>query len=103
MPYNLTSIAENTTGIASFTQGVNNELMSGALGILLLIGLTVVALIAFLQSTGDANKSVAATGFIMFTLSIFLRAVDMIPDLAMFIALIIAAAGIAFAIKKRNV
>ena len=96
MVYNMTSISQNTTGLVTLAQGVNNELMGGALGILLLIGLTAVVIITFFQTTNDPNKSIAAGGFIALTFSLFLRAVDLIPDLALLITLTIAAAAIAF-------
>ncbi len=101
MVYNITSISQNTTGLVTLAQGVNNELMGGSRGILLLIGITAVVMIAFFQQTNDPNKSVAAGGYISFTLSLFLRAVDLIPDIALFITLAVAAAAIAFSSFNR--
>jgi hypothetical protein len=96
MAYNLSGIGENTTGMLSFTQGVNNNLMFGFLGILLLVVISVICYIAFLASTDDAGKSFAATAFIATMLSILLRAVDLIPNLALIICVITLALTLAF-------
>ena len=83
-----------------FTQGVNNVLMFGWLGIFILIGVSVVFLLAFIYKTQDVNKSVSATAFIAFSLSISLRALDLLPDLALYITLIAVAVGIAFSRER---
>ena len=94
--YNLTSIGMNSsTGILGFMQGVNTELMQGYLGTIMLLMITVIALISFLTTTGDTKKSLAATGFILMTLAILLRAIDLIPNIIMFAAIIIAAGALA--------
>lgn len=100
MAYNLTAIATNTTGMLGFTQAVNNELMFGYLGVMLLIGIVGVLFMSFMFSTNDVSKSVAATGFIAMGLSFLLRALSLIPNLAMFITLIGAGAAIAFTWKR---
>lgn len=98
--YNLTSLASNATGILGFVQGVNDILMLGWLGIMLLIGLTTIIFIAFVQTTGDASKSISATAFIAFGLAIFLKMISLIPNLALYITLIVAAVSIAFSWKR---
>lgn len=95
MAYNLTSIVENSTGIATLAQGVNNELMHHTMGILFLIGIVSVMFIGFIFSTNEVKKSMSAAAFVAFGLSLFLRALDLIPNLAIFITLIGAAAAVA--------
>jgi len=100
MPYNLTGISQNGTTVINFVQGVNNNLMAGWLGILFLIGVIIVMFMAFQRSTQDVSKSMAACAFIAFGLALFMRALSLIPDLAMFITLIAAGATIAFTWKS---
>jgi len=94
--YNLTGIAENTTGILTLTQGVNNVLMGGWLGTLFLIGISVVLFGSFMYSTNDTKKSVAATSFLCFGIAFMLRIISLISDTVLFIVFIAAAAAIAF-------
>ena len=96
MTYNLTGASGNISGLLSFTQVVNSTLMGGYLGILLLIVITAICFMAFITATGDARKAFGAASFIAFGCSIFLRAMSLIPDLALFIVLICAAGAIGF-------
>jgi hypothetical protein len=65
-----------------------------------LIGLTVIILTSFIFSTNDVKRSVAATAFISFGLCLFLRAIDLVPDIAIYITLICSAAALAFSWKR---
>ena len=80
--YNLTNISQNMTGLLSLTQAVNDTLMLGWLGTLFLIGIAVVMLLSFLFMTGDVKRSIAATSFLSFGLALFLRALSLVPDMA---------------------
>ncbi len=101
MSYNLTQIATNTTGILGMTQGINEELMFGWLGIILLIGLSAIIFIAFIKTTGNTQKAMTATGFITFILALLLRAMQLITnDLVLFITLIICAGAIAITWRR---
>lgn len=100
MSYNLTAIMANSTGMVGFVQGVNDVLMFGMLGIFLLIGITLLTFIAFIQATNDTNRALAASSFIAFGLAIMLKALALIPSLALYIALILSAGTLAFTFKK---
>jgi hypothetical protein len=100
MPYNLTNMSQNTTGILSLTQNVNDTLMLGWLGTLFLIGVTVIILTSFIFSTNDVKRSVAATAFLSFALCLFLRAISLVPDTAIYVTLICSAAALAFSWKR---
>jgi len=100
MSYNLTSIAANSSDLVTFTQGVNNVLMQGYLGVFLLIGLSIVILIGFIQGTGDVKKSITATSFITFLLSLFLIALNLIPTTAFYIVTVVAGLAIALSWKQ---
>jgi len=100
MPYNLTGISQNTTGLLSLTQGVNDVLLFGYFGIVLMIGLACVLFLSFYFSTKNVSHSAFATCWLSFILALFLRALDLVPDLAIFVTLIFAAASLAFIWKK---
>ena len=51
---------------------------------------------AFMTATGDAKKAIGASSFIGFGSAIFLKAMSLIPNLAMFLCLICFALAIAF-------
>ncbi len=96
MAYNLTGIMSgNETSILTFVQGVNNNLMSGWLGTLFMIGLAFILFISFQMTTGSVRKSAAATSFICFSLSLTLTGLGLMPPLAIFLTLIIAAVAVA--------
>lgn len=100
MPYNLLNASNSTTGLLSLTQSVNDTLMFGWFGSLFLIGVSIVILTSFIFVTNDVKRSVAATSFISFGLALFLRALDLVPDLAIYITLVCAAAALAFSWRR---
>lgn len=102
MSYNLTNISYmmNQSGMIGAVQVVNNDLMRGWLGSLFLIAVAIVVLTSFVYSTNDIKRSIAATSFISFAVALFLRAVSLIPDQAIYITLICCAASIAFSWRR---
>ena len=101
MTYNLTNItASGNGGLLAMTQGVNTTLVGGFLGILILIMLGTIFFMHFMYRTNDPGRSLGASAFICFGLSILLRAVNLIPDMAMFICLIGTAIIIALTFKN---
>ena len=94
MVYNLTFVT-NSTGILQFTQRVNSELMAGWLGTLIIIIIFSILLISILARSNNARQAFAAASFICFGLSMFLRALDLVPNLAIFAFLMMAAFGVA--------
>ena len=92
--YNLTLLS-NSSGILGLAQQVNTNLISGWLGTFWLIGLSAVIFISTMYTTNDAHKAFATTGFISFALSLALVGLGLLPNLALFITLIIAAISVA--------
>ena len=80
MAYNLTGIIANSTDIVTFTQGVNNTLMGGWLGTLLVIGICVILYMGFVFTTDNNRLSAIAALFICSILSILLMAVGLIGN-----------------------
>lgn len=97
MTYNLTGLSENATGIYSLVKGVNDNLMDGYFGIIILIVVFCISLITFLISSEDAGKSLVGASFVLTILSMLFVAVDLVPPLAFGIALfvLVGSAGVA--------
>ena len=100
MVYNLTGIMDNSTTVLGFVQGVNDGLMQGWFATLILIALSVIMFMAFVYSTQDTGKALAAASFISFALSVLLRAMNLVPNLAIYITLVMAAIVLAFTWKN---
>lgn len=97
--YNLTQMA-NVTNFLEFVQNVNTGLMNDLLGVFILISVAAVLIMSFHFSTRDIKGSILATSFICFVLSLLLRALDLVPNLALLACLIICAIAIAFSWKR---
>jgi len=98
--YNLSNITSGNTTLLTFTAGVNNELMHGLFGILLLVGLWVVIFISIMVSSNDAVKATLTSSFIAFLLAFSLAAIGLVPQLAVFIPLIVTAITVAISWGK---
>ena len=99
MPYNISGISSNTTGLLTLVQGVNNELMFGTMGILILIVATAISYMSFIIASGDTGKSMAASSFIAVTFAIILRITGLVSNLTIFIVIIFCAGTMAIANK----
>jgi len=84
----------------TFVQGVNDVLVFGWLGVLLLVGICVVIFGSFIFMTQDTARSMTATSFIAFGLAILLAALNLIPNIALFITLIVAGVTLALTWPK---
>lgn len=100
MTYNLTAVGSNATGALGLFQGVNDHILDGMLGLMILLVVSIVAFMAFLASTGDPKRSILASSFIFFTLSLFFRVAGLVSDTLLFSSLVITAILAALALKK---
>lgn len=100
MSYNLTSISDNMTGGLSFVQGVNSVLMDGMLGVLFLLIVGGISLLTFLSTTNDFGRSLLATAFICFGLSLLLVAMSLIPMFAVWVCVILLGVGFVIVWKQ---
>jgi len=100
--YNLTNItgSGNMTTILSFTQGVNEQLMFGWLGTILLIGIWFVIFISTTVSSNDSIKACLASGFITFALAVSLVALGLASAITLFVPLILTAIVVALSWGK---
>lgn len=94
--YNVSGIVSgNNTGLLTMVQGVSNNLMGGWLGNLFLLGVYVVLLIAFYTNSGDMNRSLMASSFIIFLLSMPLIGLGLVHPWVLLAALIMTGIGVA--------
>jgi len=100
MSYNLTGIISNATGPIGIVQGINSVLMFDLMGIFILMAISIITFVTFIQTTGDTGKAMAATGFIAILLSLMLFAMSLIPHVAFYICLLIGAGAIALSFKR---
>ena len=102
--YNLTGISGNmsgnNTGLLVFTQGVNDVLLGGWLGALLLIGIFAVIYMSTMFTTNSTQQALIVSSFICFSLSIPLVALDLLTPLGMWICLFILIATLFFSWKN---
>lgn len=99
MTYNLSWIA-NSSGILQLVQRVNSELLLGWFGVLLLLAIGTILFLSFTITTNNTRKAAAATSVICFGLCLMLRAISLVPDLAIFVTLILAAITVAVSRKE---
>lgn len=98
--YNLTGLANNSTTIVSFFRDTSNELTFGWLWIFILIAIISIMFIAFLQQTNSTPKAITASSFLGMILAVIMRGLNFIPDLALYIIIVAAAASLAFTWRK---
>jgi len=99
-PHNLTLMG-NSSGIVELMQSVNSNLMQDTFGILLLTAFFLILLLTFVSTTNNGGKSFIAASFATFLISIPLRILGLIPDLALYGVLAIAAFAVAI-VKTRE-
>ena len=99
--YNLTAISGNSTGLLGLTQGVNDVLMFGTLGIFFLLAFSIIVFTTVIYTSGSIQKASLATTFIAFTLSLFLMAMGLLPFFAMMLCLVAAAIAFGFSFLDR--
>ena len=98
MPHNLTYIG-NATDYLTFMQRVNDKLMFGWFGTIMLISITAICFLAFIQTTDDTKKAVMGSSIISFIIALLLRGMGLIPDIVLIIT-ILATAFSLFTWKK---
>lgn len=96
MSYNLTNISSNATGVLDIVIGTNTELMGGWLGILWLIGLSVVILTSLIYTTNDIKKSFLVTSFASAVLSVLLATMGLVPSITVIICIFVCALSVGF-------
>jgi uncharacterized membrane protein len=94
MVYNVTLVA-NSSGVLDFVQNVNTHIMDGWFGTLIMIAFFVIMFGSIMFKTNNARQAFAASSFICFGLSLFLLGLGLIPNLVLFVSLMMAAFAIA--------
>jgi len=78
---------ENMTGLNSMVKATDSVIFNGLLGALLLIGLAAILYILIMKSTNSPQKSILATSFICFILSLMGWALEIVSEKYMWITL----------------
>ena len=94
-PHNLTIAGGNTSSYVAFLQTINTNLLNGMFGTMLLITLFGISFMLSLSLTKSANKSFIFSCFGVFIISVFLRLIELVPDLIMYVCLGLAALSVA--------
>lgn len=95
MTYNFTAFGSESTTATGLFQAVNDHLLMGYFGLMILIGLDVVLFLSFYFSNGDTRRSMLSVAFISFVFSLALAAAQILPTTALFASLVLSAATIA--------
>ena len=96
----MTGLASNSTTVVGFVQGINDNLMMGWMGTMLLISLIIIIYSTFYFTTQDVSRALAGASFISMVFAFLLKLMDLIPGLVLYITIILAAGTIAFTWKK---
>ena len=91
MAYNLSGISGNTTGVLSMVQGVNDVLLFGWFGVLILLAVFFISLISFIMGTQQASKALIGASFVSMVISFLLFIIDLVPSLAVLICVLLFA------------
>lgn len=95
MSHNLTAVTQGNTTMLTFTQGVNEVLMKGMLGYMILLGLWFVIFTSIMLATQDGTKAMLTSGFIIFSIALGLFAVGLVGQIAIYVPLIVTAIMVA--------
>lgn len=80
--YNLTRLTDNSTSTIEMLRVVNDDLLLGSFGVLMLIALFVTVLLSTLQTTENAGKAFLAASFVSAMASYILLVLGLLPPYA---------------------
>ena len=102
--YNLTGISTNMTGndtgLLVLAQGVNDILLGGWMGALILIGIFAIIFMSTMFTTNNNNQAFITAAFVCFALSLPLNALNLLSSLGIWISLFILIGGLFFSWRK---
>ena len=86
----------NITGAGNYlelVQSVNNDLLGGAFGVMFLIGIWIIMFMSF-KTKYFAKQSFAVASFVTMILSFIFMAINLIPDILIFLPIAMTAFGL---------
>lgn len=90
--YNLTNLT-GSENLLEITLAINRDLVSGAYGVFFLIGVWIIAFTS-LKTRYFAKQSFATASFITMLMSFLFAALDLIPDILIFLPIVLTVIGI---------
>lgn len=84
----MTAVANNSTSILGLMQVVNTILAEGYLGIIIMIIVFAACFFNLMFTTNDIRRALMPSTIITFVVALMLRAGDLIPDIALYVALV---------------
>lgn len=96
----MTMIAQNSTSLIGMAQSTNTELFMGFLGLSFMLVVFFVSFLNFMHSTNDFRRSLGPSMIILFVVTLLLRAIDLVPDLALTFTLFALAISLAVTSTK---
>jgi hypothetical protein len=101
MTYNLTGISTNSTGLVSFMVGVNDNIMGGFLGIIMLLVVFAITFVTLMLWTEETGKALVAASFFIWALSMLFVGVGLVPPITFGVSLFVLV-GSAVVAKYRS-
>jgi len=98
-PYNLT-LTSNATSYLNFVKLVNDNILGGWYGTLIMIAFFSITFLVFFFSTKNGSQSFMASSFVSFLVALLLWAAGLLPPLIIMLSLILVAFSVAFSKLK---
>lgn len=90
--FNMTNIT-GSGNLLDVVRAVNRDLTGGAYGIFFLIGMWIIMFVSF-KTRYLAKQSFAAASFVTMIMSFLFSAVDLIPDILIFLPILMTVIGV---------
>lgn len=90
MAFNLTGLGESLS-VLDMIVNIDNVLLENKWGMITILVISIITFIYVQESHKDAKISLITSGFVAFTLSLFLWALELVSPLVIFIAVAITA------------
>ena len=90
--FNMTNVTE-AGNLLDVVRAVNRDITGGAYGVFFLIGMWIIMFVSF-KTRYFAKQSFAAASFVTMIMSFLFSAVDLIPDILIFLPILMTVIGV---------
>jgi len=88
-------MVNETDSPVELVKNVNSYLVNDTLGVMFLVGLSVIMFLGFYYRSGKVLKSFQATTYLSFILAVFLGILGMVPNIVLYSTLLLAGISLA--------